>query len=603
MIHALTRATLALLLSPLFPALPVCADPPKPDAPQVEPAPLEPGPLAPFGYPRQETTSERLIAGANMAPGKSSIVQLGVSREGRPLEALVLGEQDMTKKRPALLLVGGMDGVNLGSTEQVFGALEVLLREHAEILDTMRIYAIPTGNPDARDFAISRNAMRATNARIVDDDRDGQTDEDAPGDYDGDGQILTLRRVTPPGESATHLLDAADPRIVRPAHKEKGERATHDLHPEAVDNDLDGRSGEDADGGVDLDKNFPHRWPEFSRDAGPYQLSEPESLAIAKFVRDHSDIVTAVVFGRHDTLVAFPETKDKDFTGRTPMVYLSEDHALYRDYAKLWKESTKIERSQNADLGGSLVLWLANHRGVAAVAANGWARPEVPKPEAPKPDAAKPEDAKPADAKPDAAKETPPVKLEPGDAEQAAWLELADKVYKTGFVEWHLFKHPIYGSCEIGGFMPFYRECPTIVQARDLAKRTAPFVVALAAKRPAIEVSQPRVTPLTDGLVRIELRVTNTGTIGTTTEMGRTTDVVPPVVVRLLLHGGTTPVPFDALLSGRPVHKLERIAPGASQEFTWIVRLPAGGALNATVSGPFFDTLTREIRVEKETKP
>ena len=105
-------------------------------------------------------------------------------------------------------------------------------------------------------------------------------------------------------------------------------------------------------------------------DIGRRRERARESLgvaAFARFVRDHPEITSAVVFGRHDTLVNFPDTKDKDSTGRTPVAYLAEDHAIYRDFAKLWKESTKIEKSEQADLAGSLVLWLADHRGIAAV--------------------------------------------------------------------------------------------------------------------------------------------------------------------------------------------------------------------------------------------
>jgi hypothetical protein len=94
---------------------------------------------------------------------------------------------------------------------------------------------------------------------------------------------------------------------------------------------------------------------------------------------------------------------------------------------------------------------------------------------------------------------------------------------------------------------------------------------------------------LADGLARIDFRVTNAGTIATTTEMGRITDVVPPVVVRLLVDG--KPLSPEAVLAGRPVEKLPRIEASASREFSWIVRLPASGAVDVSVAGPFFDEI------------
>ena len=554
----------------------------RPSTASAQATAAEPGPLAPFGYPSPDATADRLLDLAKLAPGRASIARIAVARSGPAVAALILGEQDFSKKRPAMLVVAGMDGVNLGSTEQCFAAVERLLRENAGVLDAMRLYVIPEANPDARGHAISRRELRATNSRSVDDDRDGRFDEDGTTDLNQDGFIGTVWRVAPPGVKATHVVDPVDPRIVRPADREKGEVATIEILREAVDDDSDGRCGEDGPGGVDLDRNFPHRWPEFATDAGPFPLSEPESMGIARFVRDHPDIVTAVVFGRHDTLVNFPDTKDKDSTGRTPMVYLAEDHGLYREFAKLWKDSTKLDRATTADLSGSLVLWLANHRGIASVAANGWARPELPKP---------------AEGTPEPAKT--------GDDEQAAWLRVAGELHKDGpfeaFVPWKLWKHPKWGECQTGGFAPFLRESPTIVQARDLGARSAPFLVALAGKTPRVEASDARVTRLADGLARVEFRLTNSGTIATTTEMGRATGAVPPVVVRLADRATGKPLAPTAVLSGRPVMKIERLEAAQSQEFAWTVQLPPGG-LDIVVGGPTFDTITVAATAATESK-
>jgi len=543
-----------------------------------DPAPIDPGPLAPSGYPTPEQTAERLAELAKLAPGRASIARIAVARSGPAVNALILGNQDFSRRLPAMLVVAGMDGVNLGSTEQCLTAVERVLRDSPAVLDAARIYVIPEANPDARMHAITRREPRATNSRAVDDDRDGRVDEDGPTDLNGDGFVGTVWRVAPPGVKATHIVDPVDARIVRPANREKGEIATIEILREATDLDQDGLFGEDGRGGVDLDRNFPHRWPEFATDAGPFPLSEPESLGIAKFVRDHPEIVTAVVIGRHDTLVNFPDTKDKDSTGRTPLVYLAEDHGLYREFGKMWKDTTKVERSGSGDLAGSLVVWLANHRGIAAVAANGWARPELPKP-------------------PEGTPEPPKT----GDDEQAAWLRVATELAKDGFAPWKPFAHPVWGECQTGGFMPFFRESPTLAQARDLGARTAPFLAALAAKAPRIETGEPRVTMLADGLARVEFRVVNSGSLPTTTEMGRITGVVPPVVVRLVdLSTGKTLAP-TSVLSGLPVSKLDRLEAAATQEYAWTVRVPAGG-LAVAVSGPTFDTMQKTAVAAKEAR-
>ena len=573
---SLLTTLIACSISTAAAACPVGDPPTASDAPPAAAAATTPsetappaGPLAPRIFISSEQLQDRIIALANAAPTRSTVSQIGVSRDGLPIQVVTLGDPDLNRKRPEVLLIGGMDAVNLGSPEQAFTAAMQLVREHPTMLDEVRVHVILCANPDARTMALQTGLPRATNTRRIDHDRDGKIDEDSPEDFNGDGVITLMRRVAPPGSVATHIVDAANPRIVRSANRDKSEVATHQTMLEGRDLDGDGLVGEDPVTGVDLDRNFPHRWPEFDLDAGPFPLSEPETIAIAKFVRDHPAIVSALIFGRHDTLAEFPDTKDKDSTNRTPMVYLEADHALYRELSKAWRETTKLEKSNNADLAGSLVLWLANHRGIAAVAANGWTRPDVP---------AVPEGS-PA-----------PATIATGDDEQQAWIDLCYRLYESpGFVEWTRNQHPKFGAVEVGGFMPFLRESPTASQAEVLAKKSAPFLKTLADKLPEINVSEISMTDLGGGLARIGLRITNRGDFPTTTEMGRITGVVPPIVVRV----GVAP---NDVLAGRAVEKIDRLAAHEARNFEWTVRMPPDGKLSLTVRGAFFDDIVREAR-------
>jgi len=563
MTHRSAWSLAAVLGAGAFPALgfaSVASDPPA-----VAAAPQTPARLAPAGFASGDELLARIeqVAKANGAAYSSRTI--GYSLDKRPINVFIFGDQDFGKRRPALLLVGGMDATQLASPSCVVESVATILRDKPALLKSMRIYAIPLANPDARAIALATGQPRATNARTVDSDRDATTDEDPPVDLNGDGAITGMRMLAPAGKPATHLVDGVDARIMRTPNRDKGERATHILSVEGTDADGDEGIGEDPREGVDLDRNFPHRYSEFSLDAGQFQLSEPEAMAIATFVRENPDILTAVVFGRHDTLVNFPDTKDNDSTGRTPMVYHPDDHGLYREIAKLWKDTAKIERSANQDLAGSLVLWLANHRGIAAVAANGWSRPELPKPP-----------------------EGTPAPPETGDPERQAWLAVSDTMYGgAGFRPWTEFKHPTLGTVEIGGFAPFFRESPNAEQSDALAKASGAFVAALAERRPELEVGVPAVTFLADGLVRVELRITNTGAVPTATAMSTIADVAPPIIVRV-------PVKPEAVFSGRPVEKIERLAPGESREFSWLLRVdPKESSLAVSVTGAWFDPISR----------
>ena len=70
------------------------------------------------------------------------------------------------------------------------------------------------------------------------------------------------------GLKATLVPDAADPRILRAADASKGETGAFEEEPEGVDNDGDGQINEDPIGGVNLNRNWPHRWTDFDPEAG-----------------------------------------------------------------------------------------------------------------------------------------------------------------------------------------------------------------------------------------------------------------------------------------------------------------------------------------------
>jgi hypothetical protein len=158
----------------------------------------------------------------------------------------------------------------------------------------------------------------------------------------------------------------------------------------------------------------------------------------------------------------------------------------------------------------------------------------------------------------------------------------------AGFRPWTAFDHPTLGKVEIGGFTPFFRESPNAEQADALAKASSAFVAALAERQPSLEVSGPEVTVLADGLVHVALRITNTGVVPTATAMSTIADVAPPIIVRV-------PVKPEAVFSGRPVEKIERLAAGESREFTWILRVDPKQPLAVSVTGAWFDPITRPI--------
>ncbi|MCH8824343.1 MAG: hypothetical protein IH984_12660 [Planctomycetes bacterium] len=502
---------------------------------------------------------------------------IGSSREGRTLLAITLSsDAEIASSKPALLIVAGLDGRHLVGTETAFRVAKNILANHADILQEITIYVIPRVNPDGVELNLSSiNAGHIGVMRAVDSDRDGLINEDGPDDLNGDGIITLMRRLNNPlDDNATHLADPSELRLLKKPDVAKGERAIYSIYPEGIDNDNDGKINEDGPGMVDLDRNFMHEWPEHALDAGPYQVSEPESLVLAKFVLEHRNIVAAIVLGRHDNLINVPDGKGKDVSGKGPKNLDSKDVALYKEISKVFKETTDQERAPKENSDGSFHAWLYAQRGIPTFATVVWGRPD-PSPE-PKPDEAEEDDEAEEEADADEGEnveeETPEEKPDkeepkPSDAEDAAWLTYSDRDRDgSGFVEWKAFDHPTLGAVEIGGFVPGFKMNPPADELDGLAEKQTQFVLELIERRPKLVIQGPDVKMLGPGVYEIRFGIVNEGYLPSATSMASKAKAIPPTVVRISTE-------LDQIIAGERVSRNWQIA-GSGGRFTqrWIIR-------------------------------
>ncbi len=516
--------------------------------------------------PNPVTALESMRSLAASHSSHCALRTIGHSLDGRPLEMLVLSESiSAADSRRAILLVAGIDSERPASVGILVDAARRLVTD-PELMRGCTFYVLPCANPDALlDQAPRAPSGAGRNGRPVDDDRDRRTDEDPPSDIDGDGRILTMRRLAPPAnDPPTHLPDPAEPRLMRGGDAAKGLRPTHTLYTEGLDSDGDGRIAEDDRGGVDYDRNFPHRWREFDPVAGAFPLSEPETRALAQFVVDHPRIIAAFVVGRWDNVITIPDSKAKDVTGKTPMALHPDDQPTLEDLSRLWKEASAQARAAAVDPSGSLALWLYVHRGIPTVATQLYGRPD-PSPLPPPPPPA--EGASPAP--PPTPPATAPAK--PADEESAQWLVVSDRDRQgDGFVAWKPFDHPTLGRVEIGGFAPRFLTDPPATELDRLAGAVAAFTSGLAQRAPKLEVANVTARTITPGLVEIECEVVNGGWLPTATAMGMMNKSPVPVIVQLSS-------PKQVLEHGRRVTIIDGIpGSGGRSSFRWLVRAQPG---------------------------
>jgi hypothetical protein len=459
---------------------------------------------------------------------------------------------------------------------------------------------IPCANPDALLGGVARvEGSPSRNARPVDDDRDGVRDEDGPRDLDANGRITSVRRPNPPpGDPATHAADPADPRLMRTPDPLADAPAAFSVHPEGTDTDGDGRIAEDPVGGVDIDCNFPARWPEFASHAGAFQLSEPESAAIAAFVLGRPRIVGALCLGRWESLARTPDPKPRDATGKTPMELDAGDEALWKEVGRSWRDASGQSRWTDDTPAGCLALWLYAHRGLPAFSTQAWGRPDSPKAEVG--DAAAAKGADTPDANAAAQNRASSRELTPADAEAVEWLAISDRAHAgAGFVAWAPYSHPTLGPVEIGGFEPGFRRNPPADARRRAADAVTAFVATLGERRPRVRIDTVTVDELSPGVRRIRMRIANDGWLPTCTAMGKTNDAPAPIVVR------TSMAPAE-ILSGPRAARIASLDGYGAEDVEWVVAASGNAPIRIDVRWSGMDAQSALIQgtsVQLESVP
>jgi hypothetical protein len=226
----------------------------------------------------------------------SELARIAVSAGEKPLSMIYIGPEagNRSKRLPAVLVVANLEGIVPLASEAALFLVQAIL-ENPESRRDKGWYILPLGNPDAAANYFARPlVLDSRNRRPHNDDMDDREDEDGAEDLDGNGIITMMRVKDPEGE---WLPVEGEPRLMKKADAAKGEKGTFKLYPEGLDNDHDGRYGEDGPGGVNVGVNFPHLFHFFQEDGGSWAGSESESFGLMRFISQHPEIAMTVTFG------------------------------------------------------------------------------------------------------------------------------------------------------------------------------------------------------------------------------------------------------------------------------------------------------------------
>ena len=539
----------------------------------------------------------------------ATLNSLGSTRGRREVYVLKIGSGKPDDK-PALLIVGGVCPPHLLGSELAVRLARRLAGQAKtdkavrKMLDRVTFYVIPRPAPDACEAFFRRPYLeRSGNERPIDDDRDGQTDEDGPDDLDGDGWITMMRVADPTGRYMPHEDDC---RVLIEADPNRDQRGRYLLHVEGRDNDEDEQQGEDPPGGVAFNQNFTFNYPFFEPGAGPHQVSEGETRAVADFAFSHPNIAAVLSFTPEDNLMRPWKPDDSEKEERIKTSVLSADAPYFDFVAEQYREIHGGKHPPESPRGqGSFSKWAYFHYGRWSFACRGWWTAEVkPEGEDPEEKASKKGSAKKAPSEDDSSEEESADKKsdekERGtdDLNALRWFA-REKI--DGFVPWKPFAHPDFPQrkVEVGGFKPFLRLNPPADRLQPLAEKHWRFVRRLAKLLPRLAILETKVEPLGEGVWRITAVVVNRGYLPTVSQMGRTTGEPHPLQIQLELPEGVS------LVTGHPRVQLPALdGRGGKAEQVWLVRARRARpvSLELRAWSPSVGRTVKKIKLAKPNK-
>jgi hypothetical protein len=421
-------------------------------------------------------------------PNLTRLESIGKSYEKKDIYMLTIsdfktGDPD---EKPAMYIDGNIHSNEIQGAEfslytawyltEMFGDLEFI----NELLKDKTFYIVPTINPDARDnFMKEPNTPHSPRSGMIvlDNDGDGKAGEDGFDDLDGNNHITYMIRKSPTGQYIKDPQD--DRRLIRVAAEEKGEYEM--LGYEGMDNDGDGEVNEDGIGYYDPNRDWGWKWqPDYvQRGAYKYPFSLPENRAVADFVMKHPNIAGAQSYHNYGGMILRGPGAEEDKD-----TYNREDVRIYDAIAEKGEEMIPgyryltVYKDLYSVFGGELD-WFYGGRGIYTYTSELMVSYLY-------------------------------YHKNEGRGNQEEELKV-DKYLTFGdaFVDWKEYKHPQYGTIEIGGFKKnFGRAHPGFLLEQD-AHRNMAFTIYHGYQTPKLSIINVEEKSLGSGLKEVTATVYN----------------------------------------------------------------------------------------------
>lgn len=521
------------------------------------------------GYSNFATQTNRIQALAKTHPQWVKVKSLTKTNGGKDIWQITIGVGN-TESKPAIAVIGGVEGHAPLSTELAIGFAENLLQginsdSIKTLLNKTTFYIFPNMSPDAMEqYFASLRYERQGNAVSTDDDRDGKTNEDGYDDLDGNGKITWMRIESPVG---TYRVHPNDPRVLIKADVSKGEKGTYLLMSEGRDNDKDGTFNEDGEGGVWFNKNLSFKHLSFSQGAGEFPASEKETRALLDELFERFNVYAVVSFSSNNNLSTAYTFNPQ--TANAPILagWLQPDTKVNTLVSDIYNKSVTLKDAPaSSAAGGDFLSWGYFHYGRFSFSTPGWWVPKT---------------------KPDSARNEKAFTVEDATANYLRWA--SQQNISNVFTEWKTIQHPDFPGqkVEVGGVDPFVLHTPPYSLVPDLVKKHSSFLVKLAAAQPEVDIINVKTEKLANGLTRITVDLVNKGALPSHSKVGERSYWVKRINVKVNNSSS------QSIISGKKIQLLNALEGFGSTQLSWLIK--GSGKLSIEAGSPTTGSKTIEV--------
>lgn len=504
-------------------------------------------------YPTLSQVTQRLQKlGSNASVDLKTLTK---TEGGKDIQVLKIGTGNKDQK-PAIAVVGGVEGFHVLSVELALQFAEKLVAENSKALESTTFYIFPNMSPDAYEqYHAALKYERRGNAVAADHDRDGTPNDNGYTDLNGDGLITWMRVEDPMGD---WMISKEDERVLVKADRSKGEAGKYRVFKESKDDDKDGKFAEDLKEGIAFNKSLTYKFPVFEPLAGDIAVSQKESRALLDYLFEQWNIFAFVTFSPANNLSAPLKYNGPDARKRVVTSILEKDQAINAMVSEIYNKTVTPKAFQQTNQGtdGDFFQWAYFHFARLSFSTPGYWTPEFK-------------------GKTNA---------------EANYLAWSDSLGWNSFVPWKEVKHPDFPNqkVEVGGIRPFVMVNPPFEKVGEIAKQHTDFILKLAAMQPKLEFHNLKTEALGNGLTRITVDLYNNSPLPTHSEMGARSRWLRKVRIDI----DTTQ---DKLISGDKIKLVDSMAAYEKATFSWIVRGTGNVTIKAGASHTGFATQTIKL--------